>query len=115
VWAHGGGGAELVGRGEEGELLDLVACCRHVRRRVDAADHQQTSVDHETLHAGPCKQLHFGDSRDVDAATPVRCKPNMAHTRQSMPDSGLEFRVLITFGDVPYSLGSGTKTQADLH
>ena len=38
-----------------------------------------------------------------------RCRANMAHIRQSMPDSGLGFqvKVRITFQVIPSSLGSG--------
>ena len=39
----------------------------------------------------------------------VRCRANMAHIRQSRPDSGLGFqaKVLKTFRDVPYLIGRG--------
>ena len=41
---------------------------------------------------------------------PLRCRVNMAHIRQSRPDSGLGFQVevLKTFKIVSSSLGSGT-------
>jgi len=39
----------------------------------------------------------------------TRCRANMAHVRQSRPDSGLGFqvKVLKPFKVVPFSLGSG--------
>ena len=42
---------------------------------------------------------------------PNRCRPNLAHIRQSRPDSGLGFqvKVLKIFQDVPSSLESGRK------
>jgi len=41
----------------------------------------------------------------------ARCRANMAHIRQSRPDSGLGFqtKVIVTFEVVPSSPGSGTK------
>ena len=41
-----------------------------------------------------------------------RCRPNMAHIRQSRPDSGLGFQVKFvkTFQVVPFALGSGKST-----
>ena len=47
-------------------------------------------------------------------AARTRCRANMAHTRQSRPDYGLAFQVevLLTFQDVPSSLGSGISPHA---
>ena len=47
-------------------------------------------------------------------ATGYHCRANMAHVRQSGPDSGLGFQVFVikTFKDVPSSLGRGERPRS---
>ena len=47
--------------------------------------------------------------RSMKPQPPTRCRANVAHVRQSRPDSGLGFqvKVLNTLQGVPFSLGSG--------
>ena len=65
-----------------------------------------------------CLALGVGTFRHELAVSYCRsCRANVAHTRQSGPDSGLSFKVKVlkTFQVVPSSLGSGIVNSATMY
>jgi len=69
-----------------------------------------TSTSAALMYASGCSIRLLMSLQHDEYSTHNRCRANMAHIRQSRPDSGLGFnvKVLGTLQFFPFSLGSGS-------